>query len=251
MNLKLYCVVIVLWIINTGKVQTGINIKKILYGVIFILSAINLYRIVRYYLFSPPDTWKLGTKNNIDDMGRLYLPAFSIYLHWWMAAIITVLSLLQILPIFRKREYLIYHRIMGNIYCAAGIIVSIAGNVFIYSNGTVGGFNMSCAFSVYGWLMFYFAIKTYYLARKYNFTKEYAILTDHRAYAIRLWVASISGLNYRLGYLILLNIGYSVTSPNDFYRLLDRIMVWEFFVLPLIINEYYLYRSRIRKNAIV
>ena len=188
------------------------NLTKLGYWGLLCLSCINIYRISRYYLFSSPESWSLGTRNVLINLSTLYIPRISMYIHWWTGLTLTILSCLQILPIFRSPQYLQYHRIMGNIYCLCGVITSIAGNVFIYTNGTVGGFNMSCAFSVYGWLMFFTSIQTYRYAKRKD-TKQ------HQKYAIRLWSLTISGLNYRLIYSILLGFGYEPRTPNDFSSL--------------------------------
>lgn len=210
------------------------------YVILCILSGINLYRMVHYYLFKHPNQWHLGTRGALDNIGTLYFPALMMYIHLIMGFIVTILSLLQILPVFRRPGYIKYHRLMGDIYCFCCLIASIAGNIFIYTNGTAGGFNMSVAFSVYGWMMFYFSVKTYYYAKKYQKTKNKIHLMWHRESSIRLWALGISGLVYRVNYLILLWCGYQITSSLDFRRLLDSIMVWEFFLAPMFVTELFL-----------
>lgn len=214
------------------------------------LSLINLHRMLWYYIFENPENWKLGTQNILNNMGNLYFPAFCMYLHWICGILITLLSLIQILPILRSPPYIHYHRIFGTIYCILCVIVSLAGNLFIFSNSTVGGLNMSLAFSCYGWLLFFFSIKTYYSIRQYQSLKHKkpqeskVFLDNHRKWAIRLWILSISGLYYRFVYLILMIFGYpfgfTMRESTDFLRPLDKFLSWQFFIVPLIVTEIYL-----------
>lgn len=211
------------------------------YSLLVILSIVNLYRMARYYLLAPPDKWLEGTKGALNNLNGSHYAAIMMYIHWIMGFIITILSIFQILPFFRRPKYLHYHRLMGDVYCFACLITSIAGNIYIYINGTVGKLNMNLAFSVYGWWMFYLSISTYYYGRKYRLTHNISHYTLHYRSAIRLWTLGIAGLNYRLTYLILMIFGYHVNSPHDFSRLIDMIMVWEFFIGPMIITEIYLF----------
>lgn len=198
---------------------------------VFFFSVMFALRISLWYLFTSPLEWAEMSSNLLYNLGNLYIPAFGIYLHFWCGFFILILGIVVILPITRK--YMIMHRTLGTAYIVLCILTSIGGNIFIYTTGTVGGINMDIAFSLYGWLLFGYAIITYIYARKKD-------ITSHSRWAIRLWALGLSSLFYRLSYAVLELFGYMLTTPSDFYRPIDRILDWWFFIIPLVCAEIYI-----------
>jgi len=201
------------------------------------------YIIMESYLFEPPTSWSSVKDNMLYNLGNLYIPAFGMYLHLWSGVIVMLLGLLQILPIIRQSKLMILHRIIGNVICVFSFAVSIGGNIFIYTTGTVGGINMSVSFSIYGWLIFFFALFTYITARNHN-------IVSHKEWALRLWTMIYSSLFYRLSYYFLFLCGYDMSNPSDFYRPLDEFLDWWFFLLPLFLIECYIRLSKCNTTTI-
>ena len=211
-------------------------IKILLILFLSILVVFFIAHISIDYLFTNPTLWCEKTDYVLSSICDLYIPAFGIYLHFWCGIIVMILGMIQILPITRR--YIIIHRILGNIYIVAAILVSIGGNIFIYTNGTSGGINMSIAFSIYKWLLFLAAIVTYIMARIGN-------IIYHHEWAIRLFALTYASLFYRVCYFILSLCGYHVTTTSDFYRPIDMILDWFFFLFPMIICELFLQKKKI------
>ena len=54
---------------------------------------------------------------------------------------ILIIGLIQLFPFIRK-ERIIIHRILGNVYIFAAIVTGLGGNIYIYKQGCVGGVMM-------------------------------------------------------------------------------------------------------------
>lgn len=206
-----------------------------LYGLFLIPVSIFIFFIIKYYIIVSPEYWSEET-DVLPDLGKLYLPAFGMYIHFIGGVIIMICGLIQILPISRK--YILFHKIIGDLYTMFTIITVIGGQIFIFTNGTVGGLNMDIAFSIYGCLLFLFSFISYIYIKLNNIKK-------HKSWALRSWILCYSSLFYRLIYLILILFGYNVNSSNDFTRLFDEIIDWLFFIIPLIIMEIFIWRITI------
>ena len=167
-----------------------------------------------------------------------------MYLHLWGGLIIMIIGLIQILPLLRTEKLFILHRIIGTMVCFISILTSIGGNIFIYTTGTVGGINMDIAFSIYGWLLFIFSLMAYIRARTNN-------RQAHKDWALRLWALIYASLFYRISYFMLSLCGYHVTNSSDFFRPIDELLDWWFFLVPLFVMEIYIRLNNYRRNKIV
>ncbi len=185
------------------------------------------------YLFTPPDQWSTVINGILPRLGTLYLGAFGMYLHLWAGFIIAVLSLVQILPLLRHPRLLLVHRILGNLYCLCCFFAALGGNLYIYSTGTTGGTWMDIPFSIYGFLMGICSLMTYIRARQHR-------VQDHSNWALRLWALGVSGINYRVLYLIFLGMGYPIGRAG-FSSFLDRLITWSFFLVPLGLMEIFIH----------
>lgn len=223
--------------VNHIKHILSIIIATISYITLSVFSIMFIVRIFLYYLFTNPAEWSEKTDNLLPDLGKLYFPALFMYLHWWSGVSVVFLGLIQILPILRRPKYIVLHRVIGGAFCLCCIIACLAGNMYIYTTGTVGGINMDIAFSIYGWLLGILAVITYITARLHK--REV-----HREWALRLWAVAYGSLFYRLSYYTLFMFGYSVDSTRDFYRPVDMILDWWFFIVPLIAMEIYIRITR-------
>lgn len=203
-------------------------VKTILYLILTILVSIFLYVIVSTFMITPPTDWTSLT--GLPEIGSLYYPALFMYLHILCGSIAMLAGLVQILSIFRKK-IMVVHRLFGNIACISSMLVCIFGNLYIYCFGTVGGINMSIAFSIAGWILGSFALITLIYARSHNHHK-------HRNWALRTFAMIYSSLFYRVCYFTLYFLfNYQVNSPEDFSRPLDEFLDWFFFLFPLFCAE--------------
>lgn len=207
---------------------------------IFILAfAVNII----FYIISIPPSWPNRTQGILSSIGNLYLPAFGMYLHFISGFCLIILSNFQLLPLF---EYILYrrlHKIFGTINIIFCISLSLGGLIFIFSNSTSGGINMSIAFSCYGILLLVVTMITYIYIRYKNKEK-------HIEWGLRLYALIMSSLFYRILYLISFIFGYTITSSQDFKRPLDMCFDWLFFILPLIIIEIYIRFIKNKQNIL-
>ena len=201
----------------------------LMYTFIAFMSVTFASKMCSSYLAADPSEWNAV----LPKMNEMWLPAFGMYVHWIGGVVILGVGLVQLFPFMRRKSTLWLHRVLGNLYVLAAIVTSLGGNLFIYTvpGGCVGGTNMSIAFSIAGWVMFFLAAATYYHARMHNVTK-------HRDFAIRLWGQGIASLMYRIWYMLLgIFLGYEVTGFEDFHRPLDEALDWWFFVPNLVVTE--------------
>lgn len=194
---------------------------------VLIMSAIFTTRIFFEYITKEPIYW---CNTILTSLCNLYIPAFGMYMHFIGGSTILLVGSLQILPLFRKKELMFLHRILGNIYILACIITSTGGMLFILTNGTSGGPNMSIAFFIAGMVLFSFSIITYIYARKHNVEK-------HKEWAVRLYAQGLASMFYRISYFVLFLLGYQFTQTSDFKRPLDMILDWWFFLFPMFMAE--------------
>ncbi len=127
---------------------------------------------VKYYL-TPYNYWKTLPGLCCPFSHRLF-----IMIHITFGIIILLLGEFQFIPQLRQHSIGI-HRWVGRIYMSSCIITSVAGLIFLCLNGTVGGSNMTVAFTVYGIFLFLTSNIAWILAYKgkYHLHKWWAIRT--------------------------------------------------------------------------
>lgn len=199
------------------------------------------YMLAFYGLTAARDQWERWNwvLPDLHEVGR-HLPTLAIALHFAGGAILVVLGPLQLVPAIRARRPGL-HRAMGTAYIAAALGVGLAGNVFIYARGTIGGMPMNVAFSIYGWLLVGAAIMAWRAARARD-------LVQHRAWALRLFALGLSSMLYRFEYALwtATNGGHMLGHADDWQGPLDLVMDFAFFVPTLVGCELYLrFRDRV------
>lgn len=159
-----------------------------------------------------------------------------IAMHFAAGAVIMILGCIQLIPVVRSRWPAV-HRWIGRVYVSASILAGLGGLTFIITRGTIGGTVMDVGFGGYGILTVLCAVQTYRYARARQ-------LSQHRAWALRLFALAIGSWLYRMDYgfwLLLANgAGHLPTFRGGF----DYIMAFFFYVPNLLLVELLLRSSR-------
>lgn len=160
---------------------------------------------------------------------------FSIALHLFGGAVISLIGPLQLIPFIREKA-LPFHRIMGKTYVMTAMVISISGMIFILTRGTVGGIYMDLGFSLYGILMFGCAVQTW----RFAMTKQRQI---HRRWAIRLFALGMASWLYRVeyGFWGFINGGLPGHESGTFQGPFDIFMDFAFYIPTLMAVEAYFY----------
>jgi len=172
-------------------------------------------------------------------LGNLYIPGkalatIGIGIHVFSGAVIVAIGPLQLLPSIRNNSPK-FHRYAGRVYLSAAMLACLGGNTFILMNGTVGGWVMSVAFSLYGILLGIFAIQ----AGRFAYRKQFE---RHRRWALRLFALGIGPLLYRFEYGLWAAInGGLIGHTQNWQGPLDYVMDFFFYIPNLIICELYLF----------
>ena len=141
----------------------------------------------------------------------------SMYIHFVCGLSVLVLSQIMLWPLSRK-----IHGYIGYVYILCSITVSLAGLIYILMNGTVGGRCMSIGFSIYGVL---------YLLASLKVLTTYG--KEHGKWGLRVWVLGMSGLLYRILYILLL--AYFPIGRKNFSHPIDCGLCYIFYMLPMLI----------------
>ena len=156
-------------------------------------------------------------------------------LHFAGGGGLLVLGSIQFIEAVRARIPRL-HRFIGRIYVASALAAGVGGLVFIAARGTVGGVWMDLGFGLYGALMVVAAVQTgrYAAARR---------LSEHRAWAVRLYALAIGSWLYRMdyGFWFLLTDGWGHTPTFD--GPVDHVMDFAFFLPNLVVAEAWLRAS--------
>ncbi|MEM8554334.1 MAG: DUF2306 domain-containing protein [Pseudomonadota bacterium] len=171
------------------------------------------------------------------------LATFAIHLHMAFGAVITGLAIFQTVGPLRRRAPWV-HRWSGRVVIVCAIVTALGGLVYMAVKGTVGGPDMTLAFTVYGLLMLWCAWQTAQraMARDYD---------AHREWALRLIILAMASWIYRVHYgLWFVTMHGWEVNTEDFSGLFDRVNVWAFFVPYLCILELVLWRKRRMRSVL-
>lgn len=152
-----------------------------------------------------------------------------IGLHFAGGSVVLVLGSIQLLTGVRNR-FPAGHRWIGRIYLVASLLTGIGGLLFIALRGTIGGPVMSVGFALYGILTIVAALKTY----------QHAVagrITQHQAWAWRLYALAIGSWLYRIDYgfwkLFTDGLGHTHSFSGPF----DKVMAFFFYLPNLVVVE--------------
>lgn len=162
-----------------------------------------------------------------------------IGLHFAAGGIILVLGSIQLIEAIRVR-YSAFHKWVGRVYVVASLLAALGGLTFIAARGTIGGTVMNVGFALYGVLMFICGIQTWRhaVARR---------ITQHRAWALRLYALAIGSWLYRMDYGFWFLLTNGLGHDKHFLGTFDRIMAFFFYLPNLLMVEAFI-RSRSRKT---
>jgi uncharacterized membrane protein len=152
--------------------------------------------------------------------------------HLATGGIILLLGPVQLINSWRRR-WPALHRWLGRLYVVTAGVAGIGGLGFIVSKGTIGGTPMNIGFGLYGALMVWAAVETYWQARRGQFVA-------HRAWAIRLFALAIGSWLYRMDYGFWLIIGHGLGHTRNFHGPFDLVMSFAFYLPNLLLVELFL-----------
>jgi hypothetical protein len=126
------------------------------------------------------------------------------------------------------------HKITGYFILIGSFLTSIGGILYIIRNTTIGGFNMSLSFIIYGALFLISMFMTWKEAYYRNFQ-------EHKEWAVRLIGLIYASWFYRVFYIIAKFSGYVFDSKNPIHyqRPLDLFFIWAFYLIPMILIKIY------------
>ncbi|WGH78381.1 DUF2306 domain-containing protein [Jannaschia ovalis] len=152
----------------------------------------------------------------------------AIYAHMALGGALTGLAPLQLLTAGRARWRRL-HRWNGRAVAVLAVLTGLGGLVYIAAQGTIGGPDMTAAFSLYGFLLLGAAVMTWRSAR--------ARAPEHPVWAGRLVILAVASWIYRLHYGIWVTAVGEVGMAPDFSGAFDRVNVWAFFLPYLLAYE--------------
>ena len=166
-------------------------------------------------------------------VSRLYdaaapVSTFAIFAHMVLGGAITVLAVLQVLPVLRRRVPAL-HRASGYVVAALALTTALAGGLYIAVRGTIGGWPMDAGFGVYGALMALAAVQTIRFARQRH--------AMHRVWATRLVILVLGSWIYRVHYGIWDLVADGAGRTPDFAGPFDLTQMVGFYLPYLLIYE--------------
>lgn len=154
-------------------------------------------------------------------------------LHVLLAGIISLGGPLQLMKRVRAR-FPHFHRINGRVYILAAFLISIAGLYLAWIRGTVGGLTGSIFITINAMLIMLSAFYAISTARKRQ-------LTDHRKWAIRLFLCMSGVWFFRVFLMLWLTIHQAPVGfdPESFQGpALNMLYVFSY-ILPIVFAEFY------------
>lgn len=187
------------------------------------------------------DSWAEGMIHGIiegDPLGN-----FALFLHLFLAFVITVRGPLQFIPALRNKARK-FHKYNGRIYIFTALLISIGALFMIWHReATVGGELGRIATSGNGVLIIVFAILAWRTAMQGDFI-------NHRKWALRTFIV-VSGVWFFriiIGLWILLTNFNAYGMDNNLTGPFDRFAYFGSYLLPLLILELY-FRAKESKRS--
>lgn len=164
-------------------------------------------------------------------------------IHLVFALLLTAIGVLQLVPALRRRVPAM-HRTLGRVFMIGALLGSLSGFYLLWVKGTVGGLPMHLATSLNGLLIMAFAWLAWRHARARRFT-------EHRRWALRLFIVVNGVWFFRLGLMLWLIIWKAPVGfdPKTFTGPFVYTLAFAQFLLPLAVLELYL-RARGRSMAL-
>ncbi len=155
----------------------------------------------------------------------------SIMVHLLLAALVNIGGPLQIIPQVRRR-WPRFHRWTGRAYIIAGFLISLSGIYLVWVRGSVGVMADHISITINALLIMAFAALTIRFARKRQ-------LTQHRKWALRLFMVMSGVWFFRLGVMLWLLIHQAPVGfdPNTFTGPFLTAMNFAQYLLPLAILQ--------------
>jgi len=161
--------------------------------------------------------------------------------HMFLAVVITIGGLLQLLPVIRARVP-VFHRWNGRVYMATAFILSIGGIYMILDRGTLGGLAQHIAIVFNAVLIMAFAAIA--LRRAIN-----GDIKSHRRWALRLFLAVSGVWFFRVGFMLWMVINQAPVGfdPKTFTGPFLYFLAFAQYLLPLAVLELY-FRAQERSS---
>lgn len=202
--------------------------------ILFVLGSLfTTYILVRFVL-KPVSTWKSASDYSTKP------GCYFMLIHWIGGCLVILIGPLQVNENIKKYKNI--HIWLGRIYFFGCVSASVGGLLFIFIHGTVGGFNMDIAFTIYGTLFLIFGINTY----RHACSKD---TNQHQIFAIRTFALGIGSLLYRV-YVFPLYFNSYLQIERSYAILWLNICAWLMFIPNMIIAECYLHWDY-RRNYIL
>lgn len=167
----------------------------------------------------------------------------ALSVHLVFALLMTAIGVLQLIPALRRRVPAL-HRTLGRVFLVGALLGSLSGFYLLWVRGTVGGLPMHLATSLNGVLIMAFGWLAWQHARARRFT-------EHRRWALRLFMAANGVWFFRVGLMLWLMIWRAPVGfdPQSFTGPFVYTLAFAQFLLPLGVLELYL-RTRGRGRAL-
>ena len=162
--------------------------------------------------------------------------AVGLHLLWAFAILAT--GAIQLIPAIRRR-WPILHRWSGRVYVTAAIGASLAGIYMVLTRGTVGGTAQHVSILINGLLILLCAGIAWRHARARRFT-------DHRRWALRLFLVAGGVWFFRIGLMLWLIIHRAPVGfdPETFTGPFLTFLAFAQFLVPLAVLELYFWAER-------
>jgi uncharacterized membrane protein len=205
----------------------------------FVVAAIGQLMFVYYLLFlygaaAARGDWLVLNKV----MPHGYVPGdsagnFAIVLHIFLAVIIVIGGLIQLLPMVRQRAPAL-HRWNGRVFLLAVCTTSLAGLYMLWIRGSVGDLPQHLG-STFGAMLIWLCA---FMALRHALARQIAV---HRRWALRLYLVANAVWFYRIGLMfwILLNHGPAGFDPDTFTGPTLNVLSFAQTLLPLAVLEVY------------
>lgn len=166
----------------------------------------------------------------------------AIGVHFVAGAVLLLLGPVQFIGSLR-RSVPALHRWLGRLYVVSAALAGVGGLAFILAKGTVGGPVMDIGFGLYGALMVMCAGLAFFHARAGR-------VTQHRAWAIRLFALTVGSWLYRMEYGAWFLVAGGAGTGRGFTGWFDMVMAFFFYIPNLIVAEHVIRSHRSSQGAL-